>query len=125
MSANRRRLENTVPVGAFSPWLIIAILVLVGGMTWVYYKNQIVNRGGDIKVLETELNTLARKNEALTWRIAQLSGCAALQKRMDEGFIKMIKIAPASIVHVDFPHRSIAIANGSEIRAVANEVARR
>lgn len=123
MSANRRRLENTVPVGAFSPWLIIAILALMGGMTWVYYKNQIVNRGGDIKGLENELSTLGRQNEALKWRIAQLSGCSALQKRMDEGFIKMVKIAPASIVHVDFPHP--AVANGSEIRAVSNEVARR
>jgi hypothetical protein len=123
MSANRRRLENTVPVGAFSPWLIIAILALMMGMTWVYYKNQIVNRGGDIKSLENELSAMNRKNEALTWRIAQLSGCAALQKRMDEGFIKMIKIAPASIVHVDFPHPGVA--SGSEIRAVSNEVARR
>ena len=121
MSANRRRLENTVPVGAFSPWLIIAILALMGGMTWVYYKNQIVNRGGDIKAMENELSALGRQNEALTWRIAQLSGCAALQKRMDEGFIKMVKIAPASIVHVDFPHPGVA----SEIRAVSNEVARR
>jgi len=123
MSANRRRLENTVPVGAFSPWLLIAILALMGGMTWVYYKNQIVNRGGDIKGLENELSTLGRQNEALKWRIAQLSGCSALQKRMDEGFIKMVKIAPASIVHVDFPHSPVA--NGSEIRAVSNEVARR
>lgn len=123
MSANRRRLENTVPVGAFSPWLIIAILALMGGMTWVYYKNQIVNRGGEIKSLENELSAMSRKNEALTWRIAQLSGCAALQKRMDEGFIKMVKIAPASIVHVDFPHPGVA--NGNEMRAVSNEVARR
>jgi hypothetical protein len=123
MSANRRRLENTVPVGAFSPWLIIAILVLMGGMTWVYYKNQIVNRGGEIKAMENELAALGRKNEALTWRIAQLSGCAALQKRLDEGFIKMVKIAPASIVHVDFPHPAGVI--GSEIRTVSNSVARR
>ena len=123
MSTNRRRLENTVPVGAFSPWLIIAILALMMGMTWVYYKNQIVNRGGDIKSLENELSAMNRKNEALTWRIAQLSGCAALQKRMDEGFIKMIKIAPASIVHVDFPHPGVA--NSNEMRAVSNEVARR
>ena len=103
--------------------MIIAILALMGGMTWVYYKNQIVNRGGEIKALENELSALGRKNEALTWRIAQLSGCAALQKRMDEGFIKMVKIAPACIVHVDFPHPANNI--GSEIRAVSNEVARR
>lgn len=123
MSANRRRLENTVPVGAFSPWLIIAVLALMGGMTWVYYKNQIVNRGGDIKALENELSALERKNGAMSLKIAQLSGCGTLQKRLDEGFIKMIKIAPASIVHVSFPQP--AVAKGNEVRAVSNDLASR
>lgn len=122
MSANRRRFENSVPVGAYFPWLIIAILVLVGGMTRVYYKNQIVNRGGEIKRLENELAALDRKNEAAEWRIAQLSGCPELQKRLDEGVIKMVKIAPSAVVHVDFPRPAIAL---NEIRTVSNEVARR
>jgi len=114
----RRRLENTVPVGAFSPWLIIAVLALLGGMTWVYYKNQLVNRGGTIRTMEQELAGLSRKNEALRGKIAQLSTFAALQKCCNDGTIKMIKIAPASIVHVDFPRHE---ATGNEIRAVANE----
>ena len=121
MSANRRRrLENTVPVGAFSPWLIIAILLLLGGMTWVYYKNQLVNRGETIRAMEEELASLGRKNEALKGRIAQLSTYSALQKCCNDGTIKMIKIAPASIVHVDFPRRG-GIA--SEIRTASNEIA--
>ena len=121
MSANRRRrLENTVPVGAFSPWLIVAILAVLGGMTWVYYKNQLFHRGEMIRSMETELAGLTRKNEALKGRIAQLSTYSALQKCCNDGTIKMIKIAPASIVHVDFPRRG-----GNEIRAVSNEGASR
>ena len=119
----RRRLENTVPVGAYSPWLIIAVLALLSGMTWVYYKNQLVNRGGTIRVMEEELATLNRKNESLKGRIAQLSTYSALQKCCNDGTIKMIKITPACIVHVDFPRRSGA--NGDEIRAVSNEGASR
>jgi len=124
MSTNRRRrLENTVPVGAFSPWLILAILALMGGMVWVYYKNQLNYRGNEILAMERELGSLGRKNEALMGRIAQLSTCAALQRRCAEGTIKMVKILPASIVHVDYPRAGGG--KGDEIRAVSNEVARR
>ncbi|MDD5350456.1 MAG: hypothetical protein PHQ12_09620 [Chthoniobacteraceae bacterium] len=122
MSTNRRRrLENTVPVGAYSPWFLIAILALLGGLTWVYYRNQLVNRGQMIGAKEKDLAGFVRKNEDLKSRIAQLSTYAALQKCCNDGTIKMIRITPGSVVHVDFPHR----AGGSEIRAVSNEGARR
>jgi len=122
MSTNRRRrLENTVPVGAYSPWFLIALLALLGGMTWIYYKNQLFHRGAAISHKERELASLVRKNEDLKGRIAQLSTYAALQKCCTDGTIKMVKIVPASIVHVDFPRHT----GGSEIRAVSNEGARR
>ena len=122
MSTNRRRrLENTVPVGAYSPWFLIAILALLGGLTWIYYKNQLFHRGTTIRLKEEELVGFIRKNEDMKSRIAQLSTYAALQKACNDGMIKMVKITPASIVHVDFPRR----AGGNEIRAVSNEGARR
>lgn len=122
MSTNRRRrLENTVPVGAYSPWFLIAILALVGGLTWIYYKNQLFHRGTVISAKEKELSALVRKNEDLKSRNQKLSTFAALQKRCDDGTIKMVRIPQTSIVHVEFPHR----AGGSEIRAVSNEGARR
>ena len=117
----RRRLENNVPVGAYSPWLLIAILALVGGLSWVYSKNQLFNRGQYIRSMEEELAGLSRKNEALRGRIAQLSTYSALQKCCNDGTIKMVKILPTSIVHVDFPRR----AEGNEIRVVSNVVTRR
>ena len=117
----RRRLENNVPVGAYSPWLLIAILALVGGLTWVYSKNQLFHRGQYIRSMEEELAGLSRKNEALRGRIAQLSTYSALQKCCNDGTIKMIRIPMASIVHVDFPRR----AEGNEIRVVSNVTTRR
>ena len=112
----RRRLENNVPVGAFSPWLLIAVMLLVVGMTWVYFKNQLFTRGQNIRAMEEELVGLSRKNEALRGRIAQLSTYSALQKCCNDGTIRMIKILPSNIVHVDFPRR----AEGGEIRIVSN-----
>ena len=117
----RRRLENNVPVGAYSPWLLLAILALMGGLTWVYCKNQLFNRGQSIHAMEEKLVGLSRKNEALRGRIAQLSTYSALQKCCNDGTIKMVKILPASIVHVDFPRR----VEGNEIRVVSNVITRR
>ncbi len=125
MSNNRRRrLENNVPVGAFSPWLIVAAIAVLGGLTRVYYKNQIVHRGENIGRMEKELSELNRKNDALRSRIAQLTTYSALQKCFNDGTIKMIKIAPTSVVHLDYPRatRNVAsVANATDIRAVANE----
>ena len=118
MATNRRRFQNTVPVEAFSPWLIIAVLALLAGMTWVYFRNQLVRRGEDIAKMEKELVELGRKNEALKGRIAQLSTYSAMQKACNDGIIKMVKITPASIVHVDFPRRSGSM--DKEIRIVSN-----
>jgi hypothetical protein len=120
MSANRRRrLDNTVPVGAFSPWLVVAVIAILGGLTRVYYKNQIIHRGDGITKMERELDTLNRKNDALKNRVAQLTTYSALQKCFNDGTIKMVKIAPASIVHVNFPAANHG--GNSDIRAVVNE----
>ena len=112
----RRRLENNVPVGAYSPWLLIAILALLGGMTWVFYKNQLFNRGQHIRGMEEEMACLSRKNEGLKGRIAQLSTFSALQKAGSSVRRSFDKILPSNIVHVDFPRR----AEGGEIRIVSN-----
>ena len=105
---NRRRLENSVPVRAFSPWLLVAVLVVLGGLTWVYYKNQLIYRGEQIRSMEKELVALGRQNEALRGRIAQLSTYAALEKRRVDGTIKMVKIAPENIVQIRFPGGDVA-----------------
>lgn len=99
--------------------MIIAALALSAGMTWVYYRNQLVHRGESIANMEKELVELGRKNEALKGRIAQLSTYSALQKACNDGVIKMVKIAPANIVHVDFPRRPGTLAN--ELRVVSNQ----
>ena len=101
MSANRRnRYENTVPVASYAPWLVIAVLLLAGGLFWNYHKIQLVSRGNAIGAKEKELVELVRKNADLKIRIEQLSTIAALQKHCNDGTIKMVKILPASVVRL-------------------------
>ncbi len=122
MSRNRRRHNNEVPMRALSPWLVIAVIALVGCMTWVYFKNQLHTRGREVKELEIALRELKTQNDALRPRIDTLSSRIALQKRLSEGFIRMVPITQDHIVQVTFAQPPVA-AEG-EIRTVANEGAR-
>ena len=122
MSQNRRRHNNQVPIRALSPWLMVAMIALIGGMTWVYYKNQLVTRGREIKELEKELADLKTRNEALRPHIAELSSRTSLQRRLNEGFIKMVPISQNCIVQVAYKQPSTDGGSATdEIRAVSNE----
>ena len=120
MSNKRRHNANEVPIRALSPWLVFALILLVGGMTWVHSRNQLVTRGREIKEMEKQLRDLTIKNEALRPRIAALSSRTALQRRISDGFIKMVPITQDRIVQVNFT-RPLVSALGEEMRAVSNE----
>ncbi len=126
MSRNRRRHQNQVPIRALSPGLLLAFIVLAGGMSWVYLKNQDVSRGKEISALEKELKTLRIQNDALRSPIATLSSRTALQKRLNDGFISMVPITAERIVQVNFSRSSGALAlAGDEIVPVSNQGATR
>lgn len=111
---------------ALSPWLIVAIIALVGGLTYVYYMNMRLTRGREIKDLERELADLKTKNEALRPHIAELSSRTALQRRLNEGFVKMVPITQDRIIQVAFSKQPAGGGSAAdELRAVSNEGAMR
>lgn len=89
-------------------------------MSWVYFQNQRVTRGGEIKALEKQLATLQTQNKALSPRIAELSSRTALQKRLANGTIKMVPISPEKLVVLNTPARGSLAVAADEIRAVSN-----
>lgn len=115
MGANRKRHTNTVQVGSLMKWVVIAVFLGIAGLSYVYLSNQTQRSGSDIKKLETELHRLQALNYEAEARIALLSSHRELQRRLDEGFIKMVPITDARIVRVNVPRRST-----DEIRPVAN-----
>ena len=121
MSLNRRRRHNELPVRALSPWLIVGIMTLVGGLCWVYLQNEKHARGKEIKALETQLAELQTLNKSLAPRIADLSSRAALQKRLAAGTIKMVPIVPEKLVVLNAPLRgTLSAVATDEIRTVSN-----
>jgi hypothetical protein len=125
MSQNRRRHNNPVPVGDLSPWIMVAIIVLIGCLTCVYYMNLRLTRGHEIKDLERELADLKTRNDALRPHLAELSSRTALQRRLNEGFVKMVPITQDRIVQVAFKQSPVEGSATDEIRAVSNEGAMR
>lgn len=115
MGANRKRHTNIVQVGSLLKWIVVAIFLGIAGLGYVYLSNQTQRCGTEIKNLETTLKRLQTKNEEAETRIALLSSHRELQRRLDEGFIKMEPITDARIVRVNVPRRTT-----DEIRPVAN-----
>jgi len=126
MKSNRRRNQNQVPIRALSPWLIMLLIGLIGGLTWVYLSNQQIARGREISKLEKQLEGVRKEIDGLRSPIATLSSRTALQKRLNDGFIKMVPITTESIVQVNYnrPSNQIAMA-ADEIVPVSNTGVRR
>ena len=96
-------------------------MMSLGGLAFVWCKNDLHLSGSRIKDLERELADLRNKNEVSRAHIAQLSSTRALQDRFDTGFIKLTKITDDRIVAI---HNKGDKAE-NELRAVANEKGRR
>ena len=118
MSSNRRRHANAIPIASFITWGIIALFTLVGGLGYVWCKNQLYSTGTEIHALERELAELKNKNEVSLSKIAQLSSTAKLQERYDTGFIKLVPITNDHIVMVGNTQAKTGI---GELRPVSNE----
>ena len=118
MSTNRRRHANAIPIASFFTWLFIGSFVCVGGLGYVWCKNQLYAAGTEIKSLEHELVDLKNKNEVAESKIAQLSSTAKLQERFDTGFIKLVPITNDRITVLS---NAAPVPRTGELRPVSNE----
>ena len=118
MSTNRRRHANAIPIASFFTWLCIGSFACVGGLGYVWCKNQLYTTGTEIKSLERELVDLKNKNEVAQSKIAQLSSTAKLQERYDTNFIKLV---PITNDHITVLSNAAPPRKTGELRAVANE----
>ncbi len=122
MPVNKRRNANAVPLASFATWMVIGLFVCIGGLGYVWCKNQLHTTGSKIKALEREYADLRNKNEVARAHIAQLSSTRALQDRFDTGFIKLAKITDDHLIAI---RNQPAGQPGNELRAISNERVRK
>jgi len=94
----------------------------VAGLTYVYLTLQLYHLGERRKAIENELISLRTQNDVASAQIAALTSRSALQRRLKEGYLKMIPISDANIVRLTIPPRS---AEEDTIQPVVNPSAAR
>ena len=102
MERARRKQFNRVDAASLARWLILTGFVALTGLIYVYLTVQLYHLGEKKKALETELAAVRAQSELATGQIAALTSRSALQRRLKEGYLKMMPIAEQNIVRLNF-----------------------
>ena len=98
-----RKQFNAINAASLARWIVLTAFVAATGLIYVYLSVQLYHLGDRKKALETELVNTRAQNEVANGQIAALTSRSALQRRMKEGYLKMIPIADQSIVRLTAP----------------------
>jgi len=122
MKRSHRRNHNAVNAASLARWIVMTAFLAVAGLTYVYLTLQLYHLGERRKAVENELTSLRTQNDVVSAQIAALTSRSALQRRLKEGYLKMIPISEANIVRLTIPPRS---PDEDTIQPVANPSAAR
>jgi hypothetical protein len=117
---NRRRRKNLNPIDApsLARWIVIVAFLAATGLSYVYLTVQLHHQGLQRRALEQELIATRTQNEDARVQIAALTSRTALQRRLKEGYLKMIPITEQNIVRLNAPLRA---AGADELQPVVNQ----
>ena len=109
---------NRLDAASLARWMVMTALLAGAGLCYVYLTLQLHWLGDRQKALETALAGLRKQNDVANVQIAALTSRSALQRRLKEGYLKMIPITEQNIVRLA-PVRPAPEENA--IRPVAND----
>jgi cell division protein FtsB len=116
MSRSRRN-WNEVNAASLARWIVLTAFLALAGLSYVYLNLQLYHLGDRKKTLENEVANLKAQNEVASAQIAALTSRSALQRRLKEGYLKMIPIAEHNIVRLTLPARS----QDDQVQPVSNQ----
>ncbi len=120
MNRSRRRNCNTVNAASLARWIVMTAFLALAGLAYVYLTVQLYHLGERRKAVENELASLRTQNDIAAAQIAALTSRSALQRRLKEGYLKMIPVSESKIVRLTILPRS----NDEEaVQPVANPLA--
>jgi hypothetical protein len=106
MHAPRRKTFNSVNAASLARWILLTSFLAVTGLIYVFLTLQLYHLGDRKKALENELTSLRSQNDVAGVQIAALTSRSAMQRRLKEGYLKMIPIAEQNIVRLSAPPRA-------------------
>jgi hypothetical protein len=122
MNRARRKNWNVVDAASLARWIVLTGFLAVTGLSYVYLTIQLYHLGDRKKALENELASLRTQSDVAGVQIAALTSRSALQRRLKEGYLKMVPISERDIVRLTIPARSD---KDDAIQPVANQRAGR
>src|SRR5262245_13265201 len=117
MNRSRRRNCNEVNAASLARWIVMTVFLALAGLAYVYLTLQLYHLGERRKGVENELAALRTQNDVAAAQIAALTSRSALQRRLKEGYLKMLPISETNIVRLTMPARP---AEDDAIQPVAN-----
>lgn len=117
MYRTRRQHMNTIDAASLARWIVITAFVAVAGLIYVYLTVQLNHLGDRKKALENELASMRVQSTDMSSQIANLTSRPALERRLKEGYLKLVPITERYVVRFS-PLRNDAREN--EIQPVAN-----
>ena len=100
MKGNRRRVSNTIEIDFVAGMLGLVLLIGLAALFFVYLKNQQHAVGNQARLVESELREIEAREQALEARISSLTSRGALQRRLDDGYIRLQAIRDTAIARV-------------------------
>src|SRR5881296_4619000 len=122
MKRSRRRNCNAVNAASLARWILMTAFLALAGLSYVYLTLQLYHLGERRKAVENELVSLRTQNDVAGVQIAALTSRSALQRRLKEGYLKMVPISENNIVRLTIPARA---ADEDAIQPVVNKPATR
>jgi hypothetical protein len=120
MNRSRRRNCNTVNAASLARWIVMTAFLAMAGLTYVYLTLQLYHLGERRNAVENELASLRTQNDVAAAQIAALTSRSALQRRVKEGYLKMIPVSESKIVRLTMPAQS---SDEETIQPVSNPLA--
>ena len=118
MTQRRRKNFNPIDASSLARWIVLTAFLAVTGLSYVYLTVQLHHQGVQKKKLEQELVALRTQNEDAKVQIAALTSRTALQRRLQEGSLKMIPITEQSIVRLN---SAVPTPGEDEVQPVVNK----
>ena len=106
MNRSRRKNCNAVNAASLARWILMTAFLAVAGLSYVYLTLQLYHLGERRKTVENELVSLRTQNDIASAQIAAFTSRSALQRRLREGYLRMLPISEANIVRLTIPAQS-------------------
>ena len=103
MQRARRKQFNAINAASLARWILVTSFLAVAGLIYVYVNVQLYQLGDQKKKLEVELTNIRSEIDVANVQVAALTSRSALQRRLKEGYLKMVPIAEQNIVRVNPP----------------------